>query len=470
MADPAMRPALVDRALRLFSLFNLKPFDGTTAEGRAHERHRRVTLSAATAAAAKLLSIGTVLITVPLTLNYLGPERYGMWMTIASFSIMLSFSDLGMGNGILSAVADSFGRNDRAAIRNQISSGFFVLCLIAAFLLLFFWSIGSLFQWDRLFNVTSALARQEATPALAVFMLCFAIGMPFGIVQKVQIGLQQGFAANLWQCVGSLIGLAGVLAVIRFDGSVPWLIAAMSGAPIFASILNFFVFFAVKAPDLAPDYRVVSRRMIGRMARIGLLFFLLQLIISVAFASDNIIIAQLLGASAVATYAVPEKMFALITSLIVLAVNPLWPAYTEAIARGDDKWVRTTLKRSMYFAILAAAICGTFLVIFGREIMALWVGPAISPPLFLLLILGVWKVLEAAGNALSIYLNGAGQLRMQAILLGSMAISSIVLKIVLLPLLGLPGIVLATAISYLIFVLIPWSYYLPRLLSRQERI
>jgi O-antigen/teichoic acid export membrane protein len=464
-----MMTVLVNRALRLFALLSPKPFDNTTPEGRARERHRRFTLSAATAAAAKLLSMGTVLITVPMTLNYLGPERYGMWMTIASFSIMLSFSDLGIGNGVLSAVADSFGRNDRPAIRNQVSSGFFFLCGIAVLLFLLFALIGPLFRWDRLFNVVSPLARQESAPALAVFILCFAIGMPFGIVQKVQIGLQQGFAANLWQCVGSLIGLAGVLAVIHFDGSVPWLIAAISGAPIFASILNFFLFFAVKAPDLAPNRNVVSGQTIGRMARIGLLFFVLQLIISVAFASDNIIIAQLLGASAVATYAVPEKMFALITSLIVLAVNPLWPAYTEAIARGDNKWVRKTFIRSMYFAVLAAAAGATVLVLFGREITALWVGHSINPPFLLLICFGVWKVLEAAGNALSIYLNGAGQLRMQVFLLAPMAICSIALKIALLPMLGLPGIVLATAFSYVIFVLIPWAYHLPKLLSRQER-
>jgi len=51
-------------------------------------------------------------VTVPLTLNYLGSEHYGLWMTISSVSVMLGFADLGIGNGVLNAVADAYGRDD----------------------------------------------------------------------------------------------------------------------------------------------------------------------------------------------------------------------------------------------------------------------------------------------------------------------------------------------------------------------
>ena len=45
-----------------------------------------------------------------------------------------------------------------------------------------------------------------------VFAFCFALNIPLDLVQRVQLGLQQGFRMNLWQACGSVAGLAGVVA------------------------------------------------------------------------------------------------------------------------------------------------------------------------------------------------------------------------------------------------------------------
>ncbi|MEO8005630.1 MAG: oligosaccharide flippase family protein [Betaproteobacteria bacterium] len=459
-----MFAVVANRFFQLAALLTSKQFDATTAQGRASERQRRAALSAATAAVAKILSVASILITVPLTLSYLGAERYGMWMVISSFTIMLSFADLGIGNGIVTAVANLHGKSDRVAIRNQISSALALLGGVGVLIALVAVLVVPHARSDVLFNVTTEQARAEAAPALSVFLLCLALALPTGIAQKVQMGLQKGFTANLWQCLGSLLGLAGVIATIQCGGGVPWLVAAVSGAPLIAAIANFFWFFLVVDRDLRPGPRHVTRAGIRRIAHVGLLFFALQIVVSVAFAADNLIIARVLGASAVATYAIPEKMFALITSVVMLAVTPLWPAYGEAIARGDNAWVRRALGRSIRFAMLAAALASAALVAFGGEITRLWVGTSISAPIVLLACLGIWKTIEAGGNALTVFLNGAGQLKLQLLFLLPMAISSILLKILLVKTLGLPGIAIGMATAYVLFVVIPWAFLLPRIL------
>ena len=57
------------------------------------------------AAAAKGATLAAMLISVPLTLGYLGPERFGLWMTVAAVIAMLGFADFGLGNGILNAAS-----------------------------------------------------------------------------------------------------------------------------------------------------------------------------------------------------------------------------------------------------------------------------------------------------------------------------------------------------------------------------
>ena len=121
----AMLTGLADGARDIRSFIRRQPFDRTNADDRARERHVRVALGASASLLAKVVSVGTVLISVPLTLHYLGPERYGMWMTMSSLVAIFSFADLGIGNGVLNAVAAAHGRDDRATIRGYVSSGFF---------------------------------------------------------------------------------------------------------------------------------------------------------------------------------------------------------------------------------------------------------------------------------------------------------------------------------------------------------
>ena len=50
---------------------------------------------------AKVASIIANLVTVPLILNYLGAEQYGVWITITSVFLILGVADFGIGNGLL---------------------------------------------------------------------------------------------------------------------------------------------------------------------------------------------------------------------------------------------------------------------------------------------------------------------------------------------------------------------------------
>ena len=434
---------------RMAGLLRFYPFDTSTPEGRSRERHRRVALSASAAATAKLVSISTALISVPLTLHYLGPERYGMWMTMSSLIAMFSFADLGMGYGILNAVANLDGKGDRLAIRAIVSSGFFVLAIIAAIILLLFAAAYPLVSWFEIFNVKSEVARLEAGPALAGMVACFALAIPLGVVQRVQMGLQQGYAASLWQCLGSILGLIGVLIVIRLEGGLPWLVAAFLGGPLVASVINIIHFFGTSEPDLAPQRRSISRPMVAHIARTGVLFFGLQIAMAVAYTSDNIVIARSLGAEAVTNYAVPEKMFSLVGMVVAMVLFPLWPAYGEAIARGDQAWVRRTLLRSLSATIVTTTALSLILVIFGARFVTLWIGPTVDPPFMLLLGMGLWKVMEAGDNAVSMFLNGANVVRFQLALAALMAILAIVLKVILVAHIGISGVIWATIFANL---------------------
>jgi O-antigen/teichoic acid export membrane protein len=438
--------------------------DATEAQSRAAGRRRRIARSAVASALAKVTSVGTALISVPLTLNYLGPERFGMWMTMSSLVAFLSFADFGLGNGLLSAVAAANGRDDRAAIKKLVSSAYFVLSLIAVAILCMLAVAYPLVPWYRLFNVQSELARSEVAPSVATLICCFAAAVPLGVVQRTQLGLQQGYMASLWQCGSSLLGLGCVLFAIKQEAPLPVLILAYVGGPLVVSVANGFFFFGVLERDIAPSYRSVTRAALRAIGSTGLLFLTLQFVAAATYMSDSIIIAQMLGASAVTGYAVPEKLFSLIGSVLAMGVGPLWAAHGEAIARGDREWALRTLKVSMSIAAAAAATASLILVPTAPWLLKLWVGHAVSAPFFLLLGLGVWKVLEAAGLALAMFLNGARIVGFQVAVAVATALLAVTLKMVFVHEIGIAGSVWATIVSYAALTLLPYYVFRKRIL------
>jgi O-antigen/teichoic acid export membrane protein len=438
---------------------------------RGAERNRRAALTAGAGTLARVVQIGTSLITVPLTLKYLGNERFGLWMTISSVLAMAAFADFGVGNGVLNTVAKAFGKDDMEGVRKAVSSGFSVLNTIAAILLLSFFVAYRFVNWADFFRVVSPQAREEAGPALAVFAVCFALNVSMDVVQRVQLGLQQGYRYGLWQLCGSVAGLLGVLAGIWLHVSLPVLVVAIAGAPIFATALNAIHFFGFVRPDLRPSRALVSRDVISQIAKLGGLFFVLQVVIAVSYSADNFIIARMLGAVNVPEYSIPQRMFALVTMMSAMLVGPLWPAYGEAISRRDMVWVRCTLRASLLVVLVVTSVASATLLLLSHQLLHWWVGPRIHPPFFLLLGLAVWTVVNCCGDTLASFLNGASVIRLQVVVASIFGVGCLTAKIHFIRHYGVAGVPWATIAAYVVMVVLPYSFFVPRIVRRiQETV
>ena len=456
-----MTPQIVTAVLQLFYAGRN---DLTTEQGRAAERKRRALLSTLTAMAAKLLGVGASLLTIPLTLGYLGPERFGLWMAITSFVAMLGFADLGIGNGLLNAVSEANGKEDAAAMRSHISSAAFTLTLIAGVVVIVFALASTHISWAAFFNISSPLVAQEAGPTMAVLVVCFALNILVSVAPRVQLGLQMGFVANAWQALGSLMALVAVLVAVHLQAGLPWLVLGIAGTPVIAAAMNGYMLFFRIRPDLRPRIAQITRSSTRMILRTGLLFFVLQIVVAVTYASDNFIIAQTLGVAEVTNYAVPDKMFSVITMIVSMMLAPLWPAYGEALARGDVTWVRNILRKSLLVAIGVSATLSLILVVFGNMILTLWLRHPVEIPFVLLLGFGVWKVLEGIGNSVSMFLNGANIIRPQLVFAVVTAVVAIALKLYFVKSLGVATIIWSTSIAFLFFCLLPYSFLIRKVI------
>jgi O-antigen/teichoic acid export membrane protein len=464
MMTSSLLNAPLNAARHVLSVARFRSFDLGTPDGRSKERYRRAFLTMAASAFSRTVSISAGLITVPLTLKYLGPERYGLWMTISSAIAILGFSDLGINNGLLSAISRAHGKDDRELARQYVSSAFLLLTAIAITIGIVFAVVYRWIPWDSLFRVHSTQALAEAGPAMAVFVACFLLNIPAGIVTRVQTGYQDGFSANLWSSLGSVFCLVSLLLIIHFRGSLPFLVLAMAGAPILALLLNGAVFFAIQRPWLLPSWSCVTSEASNDLRRLAVLFFALQLAVAISYSSDNLVLARILGPEAVAQYAVPCRLFSLVTIATSFIVSPLWPAYGEALAKQDLFWVRKTLLRSLTLAAGVSISLGTLLVVFGGRIIHFWVGSAIHTTPLLLAGLGIWSVVLAVSMAVAVFLNGLSIVRFQLLVASLAALSNIALSVYLTHRIGISGVVYGSVLSQIIVVLVPYVLYIRRYL------
>jgi O-antigen/teichoic acid export membrane protein len=443
---------LFQRARRLFST---EPFDTSTSAGRGKERYRRAAWTSVALTGARVIAMAVALITVPLTLHYLGRERYGLWITITSVLTMLAFSDLGIANGLLNKLSAARGAGDEKLGRELVSSAFYVLLAIGAGLSALMLLANPIIPWARVFNLHDAQAVREAGPAATLFAISLFVGLPLSVVSRVRNAAQEGFIDSIWTAVGSILSLVTVLAVIHYRLGLPALVIAIAYMPLLAILLNGVVGFAREYRAFLPRPGAVTRAAIAGVMATGGYFLIIQITGAVAFQSDSFIITQIIGPQAVTDYSVPMRLFMLVPTMLMLLVIPLWPAYAEAATRGDMEWVLVTLRRSLLVVGGLAFVSEAALAGLAVWLIPWWVGSSVHLSAPMLIGGATWAFVYAVTVALSMFMNGLGILRFQAAANAAMVVVNLALSITLTRAIGVSGVVWGSAVSQTFVVLIP---------------
>jgi O-antigen/teichoic acid export membrane protein len=446
---------------RVLALFRLRPFDTESEGGRSKERYRRAAMTTVSMGAAKAIGMMASLITVPLTYGYLGQERYGLWMVLISIvMLVMGVADLGIGNGLVNALSEANGKDDHDMARECVTSAFVIMFCIGGV----FAAVGTVaypfVPWMRLYNVQSETLAAEGARAFLVLYFGFVVGIPLSVISRAQTGMQQGYFPQIVGAFGSIFTLAAFLVVIKLHGSLVWLVFASMIGGILAQLVNGWFLFR-KYTWLLPSWDAYRASSAIKILKLGLLFFVLQTAAMVGFTSDNIVIAQVLGAAAVAAYAVPQKLFNVVSMLVSMAIGPLWPAYGEAIARGDAAWVRRVFSGSLWLILGMTIPTYTLLVLAGPWILRVAFGKSLHAPTSLLVVFGIWGVVYSLIWVTTILLNAAGVLKVQSVVVVFASVANLALSILLTHRFGAVGVCLGSIITQVLITL-PINFVLIR--------
>jgi O-antigen/teichoic acid export membrane protein len=427
-----------------------------SATGSDRERRSR-SIVRGTAAALVARGIGSLtgIITVPLTVRYLGAERYGAWMTISSVLVFLGFSDFGLASSLTNALGKAFGEGDRESARRHVTTTLVALSLVAVLLVVAGISFAASLARVMFPNVDDTLLRGEIVPALIVALSIFALNFPLLITNRVLAAYQENATANIWIVGSSVANLIGILIVILFRGGLPALLLGSAGSGLLVNTISSIWLYGWHKPWLAPTRSAADLQFARELFSTSWKFFIANVAWIVNSQIDNLIIAHYLGPKQVTPYSVTFRLFAYATLIQGLAVQSIWPAFTEALARKDFDWIKGIYRKNLKISLLIAICALTVLTAFGESIIRVWAGPAAVPPFATIVWMAVWNLILGYLLVPSALLQATNRVTGLTVYGSITAVLNLTLSILFVQAYGISGVIAATVIAYAVSSLIP---------------
>jgi len=453
---------------RVWGWLTGKSHESEAMENERQQRMRQVVRTGISSGGARGVAILVQIAIVPLTLGYLGQERYGMWMVISSLIAFLQMADLGLSNGLIGIVADRVAKKQNHELRKIIISAYAVLSFITLALILFAVLIIPQINWQWLLNFQSVLARQEITDAVLVLVVVALVSVPFNASQQIRLGMQEGATNGLFTSSGSVLNLILIIVVIHMEKGLPWLVAASMSGSLLAQIIH--------AGMLCKKFCTVEKQVsyspvegdtvvIGALLSKGVLFFVLQLSALVSYSLDNLLVSHFLGSSEVSVYAVTMKLFSIPGMLLSLYLVGMWPAYADASARNDKPWIEKIFWRSLRVSIAFNSLISLLLLLAGNWLIHIWTKGIVQPDIDLLVGMALWGILNAIGGNIAVLLNGLHVVRFQVLIALGALIMNAGLSLWLVQKIGVSGPIwgsVATLLGSYVIIII----YIKKMFSR----
>ena len=403
-------------------------------------------------------NIAISLILVPLTIHYVNPTQYGIWLTLSSIIGWFAFFDIGFGNGLRNKFAEALAKNDHGLARIYLSTTYAILSIIVVCLLLVFLCINPFLNWSRILNTPADMAAELSILALLVFVF-FCLQFVLQLITTVITANQQPAKASFFNFLGSLFSLSIIFILTRTtSGNLIYLALSLGFTPVLVLTASSLWFYTHEYRKYAPSIRFVKFSYARSLMGLGLKFFIIQIAAVVLYETSNLIITQLFGPAQVTSYNVAYKYFGIIPMVMGIIMTPFWSAFTEAWVKQDFAWIKNTMRKlQMLWAGLS--LLAIVMLLLSGFVYKWWVGKDIAIQVSISVAMASYVIINAWNGIYSQFLNGVGKIKLQLYTALAGTLVNIPLAIYLGKTLGIYGVVLSTTIiSIMGAILSPMQY------------
>jgi len=404
----------------------------------------------------KGLSMAIGFLLIPITINYINPSQFGLWLTLSSIIGWLNFFDIGLANGLKNKLAESSALGQTLNSRIYVSTTYAILGIISLIALVIFLPINPFLNWESILNVKNSKDLNLNSLVLVVF-ITFCVQFVFQIINTILTAWHVPSKVSLIAFLGQLFS-ATIIYILSKSVVVNlvYIVAILAGVPLLIQIIASIILYKFSLKSLKPSFKFVDFKYAKDLLQVGGIFFIIQIGALILVQTDNIIIIRLFGPKEVTTFNVAFKLYSIITMIFTIVITPFWSAFTDAYARNDLKWIHEVLTKMQKYWLVLVGI--TILMFFSAPfIYKLWLKDSVELPTFLSFIMALWVIAYSFQTMYVYFLNGIGKIRLQLYLIVFTALINIPLAIVLSHKFGIAGVTLSNT---LIFIFLGIIYYI----------
>jgi O-antigen/teichoic acid export membrane protein len=341
---------------------------------------------------------------IPIIINKLGTERFGLltlvWVVVGYFS----FFDLGIGRALTKIISEKIGLN----IKNEIPT-FFWTSLVITFLLSTFLSSILFFFADDLINKFLKISDVFRNEALFSFHLLLII-LPFVATTAALRGVLESYQRfGTINIIRLLLGISNFIipaVVVQFNRSLSLIVIYLV---IFRIIIWLMFFVGVLRVDQNLKTIKLKISYILPVVKLSSWMTISNLTIPVMVYLDRILIGAMISAEAITYYATPYEVVTKLWIIPAAITGVLFPNFSMKYVT-DKKYAISLLNKSTKYVSLLLLPVIMVLIIFSDNILTIWLGKDFSEKSFIVMrfiIVGVF--FNCIAQILFSFIEGIGK-------------------------------------------------------------
>lgn len=354
----------------------------------------------------------------PLYLRYFNNNAVlGCWFTMYSVLTWINMFDLGIGHGLRNHLTADLSLGNYESARSHISSAYILMGGITLLVTLISLVVSRYIDWNRIFNIsTEALSAEELYQGVIVTLCGVFSFFFFKLILSVLYALQKSAWPNLLNLISTVLMLL-FLWVYTPTGEIGKDFITLSWVQAISGTLPLLVVtalvFGKELKSCLPSFHCFRWNKANDVLSLGFLFLLVQVVYMVITVTNEFIISYFFAPAFVVEYQIYFKLFSIVSSLVALALIPVWSAVTKAFVEKRYGWI-LKLIRFLYGIAALSVLLQLAIIPFLDPILKLWLGSkAIDVDVSVALLFALMSCEMIWVSVLTSIANGLGKLKCQ---------------------------------------------------------
>jgi len=323
---------------------------------------------------ANLLRVATVslvaLILPAFLIHRLSVQNYAAWVLIIQLAAYISYFDLGIQTSVAKFVAEYAANHENQTAGRYASAGLALMIVAGALGLL----VTLVLAWKvpKLFASMPADLYQQVRVSLVLVGSSLSFGLVCAVYASVFLGLQRYWIPSVLTIVNRCLFVAVVITIVALNGNL----AAMGLGVAIVNVASGFLQILAwrrEASHVPISLRLIDRFSIKRVAR----FCSMQSVWTIAMLCVSGLDVAIVGHYdylQTAYYGIATMSTNFLLILICSVINPLMPVSSALNTRRSPEKMGKLLTRFTRYNSILVLLTGLPLIVYGPEILRIWVG------------------------------------------------------------------------------------------------